>query len=208
MVQGNQGKFCNIVSKVSIDFHNFKVYIFRMSIVHKFNPDLLTLVDHIQSQIENFLGIMQSKGYVDGHVLESQTRTKLDVRTFKIRGAHSEERYELAGLLRGTWRSEAELKEGVLKPRSKLDDYYMRVTLDREKQSVNVSFTTIGYQQHVKRIGVVDPVEVQGISDNNIYSFFDDVSHVMQELVPALEAKRDCAQRKLDRLTTPEITAP
>jgi len=179
-----------------------------MSIIHKFNPDLQALTDHIQSQIGNFLNAMQTRGCVNGYVLEPKATTSRSLKTFKIRGAYSDERYELAGLLRGTWKSEAELEKGVLKPRSKLDDYYIRVTLNHEKQSVDVRFTTMGYQQHVRRIGAIEPVEIKGVSDNSIYSFFDDVSHVMQGLVPVLEAKRDCATRKLDRLTTPKTISP
>ena len=159
--------------------------------------------DEIVAEARLFVETAKHHGYIDRYESDQEEKLKYRIYTFKIAGPLSEDRYTNASLLSSTWYSVSQTEKGIIEPRKKLFDYYLRVKQEKQKGTITLEFTVQGFSRHAKEIGNVPSLEIDKLDRRRTNCFFKKTKVLMFELRPTIEAKASQYVRKLERLTAP-----
>lgn len=151
-----------------------------------------------------YLGVAKSQKVIDGFTVSNQEKMNHKIRTYKIRGPFSEVRYASRSILSGAWTDVADRKKGIIKPRKKLVDFYLRVTLDKITGEVAMEFTVMGLGRYVNDNNRVLPVSLKTMDKRKTNPFFRKIAFLMAELRPAILAKAEKFEESRERLTGPK----
>ena len=155
-------------------------------------------------EAELFVGAAEEAELIDDSITERLEKINYRIHTFKMRGPASDIRYANRSILSGTWSDAAKTKKGIIEPRRKLYDYYLRLTQDRNSALLRMEFTVMGLGRHVKELGGVQPIELEKMDRRKTNPFFKGTARLMTELAPFIIAKAERYTAKLDRLTGPK----
>ncbi len=154
-------------------------------------------------EAEGFLAEARKAGVIDRYEADLKEKVNYRVHTFRVAGPASEVRYSNRSILSSAWSDVAKTKKGIVEPRRKLVDYYLKITQTRETGIVKVEFNVLGYGRHVNRLGAVQPVELEKFDRRKTNPFFKSTGNLMMALKPIIEAGANKYTRRLDRLTKP-----
>ena len=160
----------------------------------------LDFFEAVVDECASFVGEALSRKLIDRFEPERAEKINYRLHTFKIVGPMSDVRYSNRSILSSAWTDIDNTKKGVVEPRRKLVDYYLRIRQERETGLISVEFTVMGFAQHAKKMGQAEPISLIKLDKRTTNPFFAKVAHTMTGLKPIIEAHAGKYQRKLERL--------
>jgi hypothetical protein len=152
--------------------------------------------------VRGFFNEAAREGQIDGVTEATKDRTKERVHEFRVRGPYSAVRYENSSLRRGTWDAVRKRDQGVVEPRKKLYDYYMRVRMDKGSGNLRLEFTVQGFGAHLKNSGGAShAVDIGSFDRRKSNPFLRQAASLIQRLEPVMKASEQSYLRSLDQLT-------
>lgn len=151
-----------------------------------------------------FINHLIQNGMIDSYEVERNTKSGAQTVTFKVCGIHSNDRYELSSLKGSNMHKQYLREQGRIERRSKLRDFYCRVSYDCQTCEICVQFTSPGHQRLVNETGLrSEPIRISDSQDTELQRFKDRIVNALEYVNQSLEETRDQLWRTLDRLTTP-----
>ena len=171
-----------------------------MSYITKFQAaNLSDLHQSCVDEVNSFLHTQVKAGVIDGFEIEKKLKLEKNITIFKVSGTHSDTRYSNSSLKASGSYAKHFRDIGVIKPRSKLKDFYITVTADFKAGETTVVTTANGYQKFVRAENIADTLTLSSFDRRKINPYLKKVKNLFDRLDPVFEARAEALDRIIEK---------